>query len=65
MKEIGMSDNRDIVKEAQMIIDSFAVKMPSYRRSRKKTKSSEKTLWFFAGIATSAAMFLAIFLKIY
>ena len=41
MKEIGMPGNRDIVKEAQMIIDSFAV------------------------IATSAAMFLAIFLKIY
>ncbi len=66
MKGLDMSENRDIVKEAQMIIDSYANRIPCRRKkiSRKK-KTSEKTLWFFAGIATSSALFLSIFLKIY
>lgn len=61
-----MSDNRDIVKEAQMIIDSYANRIPVRRkRAAKRKKNSEKTLWFFAGIATSTALLLSVFLKIY
>ncbi|MBR6523134.1 MAG: hypothetical protein IKT39_00795 [Clostridia bacterium] len=61
-----MSDNRDIVKEAQEIIDSYANRIPSRRRiTSKRKKTSEKTLWFFAGIATSTALLLSLFLKIY
>ena len=65
MRESGMPDNRDIVKEAQLIIDSYASRIPVRRKPVRKKKSSEKSLWFFAGITTSAAFFLAVFLKIY
>lgn len=58
----------DIVKEAQCIIDRYAVALNriSFRKQRaRRKKTSEKTLWFFAGISTSAALFLALLLKIY
>ncbi len=60
-----MPDNRDIVKEAQMIIDSYASRIPTRRRKPVKKRRNEKTLWFFAGIATSTALLLSVFLKIY
>lgn len=60
-----MSNNKDIVKEAQMIIDSYVSRIPTRRHRNKKRKSSENTLWFFAGTATSAALFFAILLRIY
>ena len=66
----SMSNNReiDLVREAQTIIDSYALTLSRISRRKKspvKKPISEKTLWFFAGITTSAAIFLAIFLKIY
>lgn len=65
-----MSDNRerDLVKEAQTIIDRYAVtlsRISRHKKNRTKKQFSEKTLWFFAGLTTSAAFFLAVFLKIY
>ena len=61
-----MSDNRDIVREAQEIIDSYASRIPVRRKKTAGRKqASEKTLWFLAGIATSTALLLSIFLKIY
>ena len=63
-----MSDNRDIVKEAQMIIDRYATRVSrvAARRCKPvKKKKKEKSLWFFAGLITSAAFFLAVFLRIY
>ena len=65
MRGLDMSDNRDIVKEAQEIIDSYVSRIPGRRRAVKRKKTSEKTLWFFAGIVTSTALLLSIFLKIY
>ena len=65
MRNLGMPENRDIVKEAQLIIDRYANKLPANRRIVRKKKSAERRLWFFAGIATSTAFFLAVFLKIY
>lgn len=62
MKELGMPESRDIVSEAQLIIDRYASRIP-VRRQKKRKK--ENRLWFFAGIVTSAAFFLALFLKIY
>ena len=62
MKELGMPESRDIVSEAQLIIDRYASRIP-VRRHKKRKK--ENRLWFFAGIVTSAAFFLALFLKIY
>ena len=63
------SDNReiDIVKEAQCIIDRYALALNriNFRKLRRKRKMSDKTLWFFAGISTSAALFLALLIKIY
>ena len=62
MKELGMPESRDIVSEAQLIIDRYASRIPA---RRKKHRKKENRLWFFAGIVTSAAFFLALFLKIY
>ena len=62
MKELGMPESRDIVWEAQLIIDRYASRIPT-RRLKKRKK--ENRLWFFAGIVTSAAFFLSLFLKIY
>lgn len=62
----SMSDNRerDLVKEAQTIIDRYVIRLNRIS-VRRKGQCSEKTLWFFAGITTSAALFFAILLKIY
>ena len=62
MKELGMPESRDIVWEAQLIIDRYASRIPTRRLKKRK---NENRLWFFAGIVTSAAFFLALFLKIY
>lgn len=66
----SMSDNReiDIVREAQLIIDKYAFTLNGISAQRRKTgkkNSPDKTLWFIAGVTTSFAFFLALFLKIY
>ena len=63
MRELGMPENRDIVKEAQLIIDRYASRIPAQKRIAKRKRIREKRLWFFAGILTSTAFFLAVFLK--
>ena len=65
MRELGMPENSDIVKEAQLIIDRYARRIPLQKRMATRKRKREKRLWFFAGILTSAAFFLAFFLNIY
>lgn len=65
MRELGMPENRDIVKEAQLIIDRYASRIPTQKRAAKRKRKRENRLWFFAGILSSAAFFLALFLNIY
>ena len=65
-----MSEDRetDIVQEAQYIIDRYATsinKVLLRKRKAKKKSSSDRHLWFIAGILISAALFLAVFLKVY
>ena len=59
---------RDLVKEAQGIIDRYALTLRRTNRrkkARRKKSFPEKSLWFVAGITASVAFFLAVFLKIY
>ena len=65
MRELGMPENRDIVKEAQLIIDRYASRIPTHKRLAKLKRKRENRLWFIAGILTSSALFLALFLNIY
>lgn len=70
MDRASMSEGRetDIVQEAQYIIDRYAttINRVIMRQKRQKKKNpSEGRLWFIAGIAISAAVFLAVFLKVY
>ena len=70
MDRASMSEDRetDIVQEAQYIIDRYAttVNRVVMRQNRRKEKSSsDGHLWFIAGTLISAAIFLAVFLKVY
>ena len=70
MERASMSEGRetDIVQEAQYIIDRYVttINRVIMRKQRQKKKpSSEGRLWFLAGILISAALFLAVFLKVY
>lgn len=70
MERASMSEGRetDIVQEAQYIIDRYATtinRVIMRKKKQKKKSSSEGRLWFFAGILISAALFLAVFLKVY
>lgn len=70
MDRASMPEGRetDIVQEAQYIIDRYALninRVISQRNKRKKRASADGHLWFIAGIAISAALFLAVFLKVY
>lgn len=70
MDKASMSEGRetDIVQEAQYIIDRYATniqRITMRKNKRKKSSLSDGHLWFIAGICISAALFLAVFLKVY
>lgn len=65
MDKASMWEGRetDIVKEAQMIIDRYALSLQ--RKTVRKNKKKDSRLLMFSIIMSSAAIFLLLFLKFY
>ncbi len=58
MKSNMPDRGRDIVRQAQLIIDGYV-------NHEKNTKKKDKMQWFVAGAACAAAVLIALFLRIY